>query len=97
MLTGGVITNLLNNRGKKVTIMIGCACLGFCLPIFGEAVVLGTYEFLAVCIVCRLFIGFGSGCIGSASNSIIAFNYPDKMAALISANQVICSLGMIVG
>ena len=90
MLSGGLITSLLNNRGKKVTMIFGGICLGAALPIFGLAVYFSKYVFLVICIISRLFIGFGSGAIGSASNSIIAFNYPDKMAKLISINSVIC-------
>jgi len=97
MVSGPGITYLLNSKGKKSTLMFGCALLGFSLPIFGLAVDFEKYIFLLVCIVCRLFIGFGSGCINSASNSIIAFNYPDKMSQLIGINQVVCSIGMIIG
>jgi MFS family permease len=85
MVSGTGITFLLNERGKKSTLMIGCACLGLSLPIFGIAVDFDQALFLMVCITCRLLIGFGSGCINSASNSIIAFNYPDKMSTLIGA------------
>jgi MFS family permease len=97
MLSGGLITYFLNQKGKKVTLMLGCACLGLALPIFGQAVDFSPSIFVLTCITCRLFIGFGSSCINSASNSIIAFNYPDKMSRLIGANQAVCSIGMIVG
>ena len=97
MISGNVITNLLNNKGKKFSIIFGCATLGFALPIFGTAIYFAKYEFVIICIICRLAIGFGSGLISSASNSIIAFNYPNKMARLISINTVINSIGMIVG
>ena len=97
MLSGSLITYLLNIRGKKFTMILGGACLGGALPLFGLAVNFSKYVFLLICIISRLIIGFGSGAIGSASNSIIAFNYPDKMARLININSVICSIGMIVG
>jgi MFS family permease len=97
MLSASTITYLLNKKGKKVTILIGCAFLGLSLPLFGEAVYFDKFVFVIVCVVCRLFIGFGSGCISSASNSIIANNYPYMMAGLISANTVISTVGMIAG
>tara|TARA_B110000285_G_C14618809_1_gene378210 strand:- start:44 stop:358 length:315 start_codon:yes stop_codon:yes gene_type:complete len=35
MISGPSITYLLNSRGKKQTLIIGCAFLSFSLPIFG--------------------------------------------------------------
>ena len=77
--------------------MIGCACLGSTLPLFGEAIEFGKFPFLVICIFSRLCIGFGSGCINSASTSIIAFNYPNIMGRLIAAVAIVSSIGMIIG
>lgn len=77
MVSGPGITYLLNTWGKKYTLMIGALLLGCSLPVFGVVVDFNKYVFLVACIICRLLIGFGSGCINSSSYSIIAFNYPD--------------------
>lgn len=100
MTTFTIITSMMNNRGKKVTLLIGCLFLGITLVAFGLANSIPPsqkYVFFAVCIVCRFFIGFGSACIGTSSYAIIASNYPDQMAMLIAVLNFCCSVGMISG
>jgi MFS family permease len=69
---------MMNNKGKKVTLIIGCLCLGFSLVVFGNADYLeDKWVFFGVCFTCRLIIGFGSACINSSSSAIIAYNFPE--------------------
>ena len=42
-------------------------------------------------------LGFADGCIMSASNTIIAYNFPDKIGGLIAAISILQQLGSIVG
>jgi len=58
------------------------------LVVFGYASLIpapgaGKYIFFVVCFCCRLAQGFGNGCINSATSSIIAFNYADRMGFLM--------------
>ena len=100
MTTFTVIISLMNKSGKKVTLLIGCLLLGLTLFAFGLANSIPKshkYVFFGVCVVCRFIIGFGSACIGTASYAVIASNYPDKMATLVSVLNTVCTLGMISG
>lgn len=97
MLTGGIINSLMNNRGKKRTLIIGTICLGLGLLAFGNAAYLSKWPFFFVCLICRLFIGFGSAAIGTSSSSIIAVNFPEKMAMLINILNIVNSVAFILG
>ena len=97
MLSTGYINNLMNKKGKKTTLLIGTFCLGLGLAFFGNAHYLKKWPFFYVCIICRFFIGFGSSCIGTSSSSIIAVNFPENLAVIISTLTIVNSLGMIFG
>ena len=75
---------MLNSIGQKKTLLIGVVSMGVSMAVFG---VLGgitnKWAFFSVALLCRVLMGFGNGCLNSATSSIIAFNYPDSMGFLI--------------
>lgn len=89
---------LLNKLGRKTTLILGCASLGISMFCFGLFVYVNNPAVYGIlCFVARFFEGFGNGCMISAANAIISFNYPDNMSSLIGLTQTFTGLGMLAG
>lgn len=90
---------MLNRIGRKNVLILGCLfesiamfCFGFFDFINGRPVLYGI-----LCFLCRFIEGFGNGCLNSATNSIIQFNYSDNASNLIGLTQTFTGLGMLSG
>ena len=83
MISGNYILYLLNNKGHKTTLMIGIIIEVVILPIYGFAVKFDSNLFIFICIVSNILIGFADGIIFTAANTIIAYNFPDKINILV--------------
>lgn len=80
---------MLNNIGQKKTLIIGVVSMGISMLAFGflnnfsTKNSSGKWFFFVIAVICRILMGFGNGCVNSATSSIIAFNYPESMGFLI--------------
>lgn len=79
---------MLNTIGQKKTLIIGVVSMGISMLVFGfidnfsTTNSSGKYLFFGTAVVMRILMGFGNGCVNSATSSIIAFNYPESMGFL---------------
>jgi MFS family permease len=69
-------------------LLIGVVAMGLSMLFFGllnnfPSTSTGKWLFFATSVACRILMGFGNGCLNSATSSIIAFNYPESMGFLI--------------
>ena len=55
------------------------------------------WVFFGLACASRVLMGFGNGCLNSATSSIIAFNYPEAMGFLIGLQQIFNNAGMLIG
>lgn len=55
------------------------------------------YFFGIMSLVIRFTEGFGNGCINASCNSIIQFNFEDRMSKYIALIQTSTGLGMLAG
>lgn len=102
MLGTNYFTVMLNKCGKKITLQTGVLMQTISIVVFGYASLIpaagaGKYIFFVVCFLCRMGQGFGNGCINSATSSIIAFNYSDRMGFLMGMQQIANNAGMLLG
>lgn len=89
---------MMNKIGRKNVLLIGCLCEAiamFCFGFFVRIESATAYGVLSC--VARFIEGFGNGCLNSAINSVIQFNYPDNASNLIGLVQTFTGLGMLMG
>jgi len=84
---------MLDTRGKKVTLLTGVLSQAVALVIFGYADKIPstdalTWVYFAVLLFSRILLGFGNGCIQSATSAIIAFNFPESMGTLFGIQNL---------
>ena len=89
---------MLNTIGQKKTLLAGTISMGISMLIFGFLnKIEEKYTFFGVSVAARILMGFGNGCLNSATSSIIAFNYPESMGFLIGLQQIFNNAGMLIG
>jgi len=95
---------MLNAIGQKKTLLIGVISMGGSMLIFAFLDRFskakdgpGKWYFFGVAVASRILMGFGNGCLNSATSSIIAFNYPESMGFLIGLQQIFNNAGMLIG
>jgi len=92
---------MLNSIGQKKTLLIGVVAMGLSMLFFGFLNKFdrdtGRWYFFVAAVLCRILMGFGNGCLNSATSSIIAFNYPESMGFLIGLQQIFNNAGMLIG
>lgn len=95
---------MLNTIGQKKTLMTGVISMGISMLVFGflnnfdsSETSSGKWWFFGVSVASRILMGFGNGCLNSATSSIIAFNYPESMGFLIGLQQIFNNAGMLIG
>ena len=75
---------MLTKCGRKNVLMLGTLCVSIPIILFGVIIdVEDTATFGILGFVCRVFEGFGNGCLNSATSSIISFNYNEDMSNII--------------
>ena len=82
---------MLNTKGKKVTLLAGVGSQGAALVAFGYCDKIPAsqkYVYFGCLVLSRMIMGFGNGCIQSATSSIIAYNFPDSMGALFGIQNM---------
>lgn len=55
------------------------------------------WVYFVLLLVARSLLGYGNGCIGACSSSIIAFNFAERMGTLFGIYQLFTQLGMSSG
>lgn len=89
---------MLNSIGQKKTLLIGVVSMGISMLIFGFLnQFTDKWAFFGAACASRVLMGFGNGCLNSATSSIIAFNYPEAMGFLIGLQQIFNNAGMLIG
>ena len=94
---------MLNTIGQKKTLLIGVFSMGASMLLFGILPLMfknppnGANGFFGLAVLWRILMGFGNGCLNSATSSIIAFNYPESMGFLIGLQQIFNNVGMLIG
>lgn len=76
--------HMMNKIGRKRVLVIGCLCEAIAMFCFGFFVRIDSATAYGVLsCVARFIEGFGNGCLNSAINSVIQFNYPENASNLI--------------